>query len=256
MERLSKIFKKIKYSVVSSLYPHTCGACGAVVETEGETLCEECRYSLDFIPLDVDLTPLAREMTQVQLSYFMPLLSYRKSNIESRFVLNIKNSGVRRYGIEAGRMMGRMINARVDAREFDCVVPVPITSKRYEMRGYNQSELLAAGIEMETGIPVRTDLLVNEGTVVSNSIDAKRHKSSTANKYLATDKVKEFCGKHILVVDDVITTGKTIRECSASIMEKCDSNVKVSIAVVGMVSDLLGVYNEQNKTYTKDIFDD
>jgi hypothetical protein len=39
-------------------------------------------------------------------------------------------------------------------------------------------------------------------------------------------------------------------------MEKCDSNVKVSIAVVGMVSDLLGVYNEQNKTYTKDIFDD
>lgn len=168
MERLSRIFKKIKYSVVSSLYPHTCGACGAVVETEGETLCEECRYSLDFIPLDVDLTPLAREMTQVQLSYFMPLLSYRKSNIESRFVLNIKNSGVRRYGIEAGRMMGRMINARVDAREFDCVVPVPITSKRYEMRGYNQSELLAAGIEMETGIPVRTDLLVNEGTVVSN----------------------------------------------------------------------------------------
>ena len=256
MERLSRIFKKVKYSVVSSLYPHTCGACGAVVETEGETLCEECRYSLDFIPLDVDLTPLAREMTQVQLSYFMPLLSYRKSNIESRFVLNIKNSGVRRYGIEAGRMMGRMINARVDAREFDCVVPVPITSKRYEMRGYNQSELLAAGIEMETGIPVRTDLLVNEGTVVSNSIDAKRHKSSTSNKYLATDKVKEFCGKHILVVDDVITTGKTIRECSASIMEKCDSNVKVSIAVVGMVSDLLGVYNEQNKTYTKDIFDD
>lgn len=256
MEGLSRIFKKIKYSVVSSLYPHTCGACGAVVETEGETLCEECRYSLDFIPLDVDLTALAREMTQVQLSYFMPLLSYRKSNIESRFVLNIKNSGVRRYGIEAGRMMGRMINARVDAREFDCVVPVPITSKRYEMRGYNQSELLAAGIEMETGIPVRTDLLINEGTVVSNSIDAKRHKSSTANKYLATDKVKEFCGKHILVVDDVITTGKTIRECSASIMEKCDSNVKVSIAVVGMVSDLLGVYNEQNKTYTKDIFDD
>lgn len=256
MERLSRIFKKIKYLVVSSLYPHTCGACGAVVETEGETLCEECRYSMEYIPLDVDLTPLAREMTQVQLSYFMPLLSYRKSNIESRFVLNIKNSGVRRYGIEAGRMMGRMINARIDAREFDCVVPVPITSKRYEMRGYNQSELLAAGIEMETGIPVRTDLLVNEGTVVSNSIDAKRHKSSTANKYLATDKVKEFCGKHILVVDDVITTGKTIRECSASIMEKCDSNVKVSIAVVGMVSDLLGVYNEQNKTYTKDIFDD
>ena len=255
MERLSRIFKKIKYSVVSSLYPHTCGACGAVVETEGETLCEECRYSLEYIPLDVDLTPLAREMTQVQLSYFMPLLSYRKSNIESRFVLNIKNSGVRRYGIEAGRMMGRMINARVDAREFDCVVPVPITSKRYEMRGYNQSELLASGIEMETGIPVRTDLLVNEGTVVSNSIDAKRHKSSTANKYLATDKVK-FCGKHILVVDDVITTGKTIRECSASIMEKCDSNVKVSIAVVGMVSDLLGIYNDQNKTYTKDIFDD
>ena len=256
MERLSRIFNKIKYSVVSTLYPHTCGACGAVVETEGETFCEECRYSLEYIPLDVDLTPLAREMTQVQLSYFMPLLSYRKSNIESRFVLNIKNSGVRRYGIEAGRMMGRMINARVDAREFDSVVPVPITSKRYEMRGYNQSELLAAGIEMETGIPVRTDLLVNEGTVVSNSVEAKRHKSSTANKYMATDKVKEFCGKHILVVDDVITTGKTIREWSASIMEKCDSNVKVRIAVVGMVSDLLGVYNEQNKTYTKDIFDD
>lgn len=256
MEKLSKIFKRVKYSVVSSLYPHTCGACGAVVETEGETLCEDCRYSLEYIPLDVDLTTLAREMTQVQLSYFMPLLSYRKSNIESRFVLNIKNSGVRRYGIEAGRMMGRMINARVDASEFDCLVPVPITSKRYEMRGYNQSELLCLGIEMETGIPVRTDLLVNEGKLVSNSIDAKRHKSATANKYQATDEVKAFRGKHILVVDDVITTGKTIRDCSASIMEKCDSNVRVSIAVVGMVSDLLGIYEEQNKNYTKDIFQD
>lgn len=238
MERLSKLFRRVKYSVLSSLYPHTCGACGAVVEAEGETLCEECRYSLEYIPLDVDLTPLAREMTHVQLSYFMPLLSYRKSNIESRFVLNIKNSGIRRYGIEAGRMMGRMINARIDARDFDCLVPVPITSKRYEMRGYNQSELLALGIEMETGIPVRTDLLVNEGKLVNNSIDAKRHKSATSNKYQATDEVRAFRGKHILVVDDVITTGKTIRECAASIMEKCDSDVKVSIAVVGMVSDL------------------
>ena len=68
--------------------------------------------------------------------------------------------------------------------------------------------------------------------------------------------MKEFCGRHILVVDDVITTGKTIRECSAAIMEKCDNNVKVSIAVVGMVSDLLGIYNDQNTIYTKNIFDD
>ncbi len=256
MEKFSDLFKKVRYSVVSSLYPHTCGACGAVVETEGETLCEECRYSLDYIPLDVDLTPLAREMTQVQLSYFMPLLSYRKENIESRFVLNIKNSGVRRYGIEAGRMLGRMINARVDASEFDCVVPVPITSKRYEMRGYNQSELLAAGIEMETGIPVRTDLLVNAGKVVSDSMDAKRHKSATANEYQATDKACEYRGKHILVVDDVITTGKTIRECSSAILEKCGDNVKVSLAVVGMVSDLLSIYEEQQKAYTKNIFED
>lgn len=256
MERLSNLFRKVRYSIISSLYPHTCGACGAVVETESETLCEECRYSLDYIPLDVDLTPLAREMTHVQLSYFMPLLSYRKSNIESRFVLNIKNSGVKRYGIEAGRMMGRMINSRIDASEFDCVVPVPITSKRYEMRGYNQSELLSQGIQMETGIPVRTDLLVNEGTVVSNSIDAKRHKSSTSNKYQATDNVKEFRGKHILVIDDVITTGQTIRDCSAAIMEKCDNDVKVSIAVVGMVSDLLGIYNDQNIVSTKNIFED
>lgn len=256
MEKFSKPLRKIKYSVVSSLYPHTCGACGTVVETEGETLCEECRYSMEYIPLDVDLTELAREMTHVQLSYFMPLLAYKKSNIESRFVLNIKNSGVKRYGIEAGRMMGRMINARVDAREFDCTVPVPITSKRYEMRGYNQSELLAKGIEMETGIPVRTDLLVNEGKLVSNSIDAKRHKSATANKYQATDKAKYLRGKHILVIDDVITTGKTIRECSAAIMEKCDNDVKVSIAVVGLVSDLLGIYNDQNRISTKDIFQD
>ncbi|MCQ2188703.1 MAG: hypothetical protein MJZ00_02135 [Paludibacteraceae bacterium] len=256
MAGLSDVFRALRYSLVSTLYPHTCGACGTVLETENETLCEDCRYSLEYIPLDVDLTEIAREMTQVQLVRFMPLLSYRKANIESRFVLNIKNSGVRRYGIEAGRMMGRMINARVDASEFDCLVPVPITDKRYATRGYNQSELLAIGIEQETGIPVRTDLLINAGTVVNDSIDAKRHKSATANNYQATERADEMRGKHILVIDDVITTGKTIRECSSAFMEKCDNNVKVSIAVVGLVSDLLDIKRDREALFTKNIFDD
>lgn len=134
-------------------------------------------------------------------------------------------------------MLGRLFAKDLLDSEFissiDLIVPVPLHPKRLKTRGYNQSEQVAGGLSEITGIPISTSNLFR---AIYNPTQTKRSRTQRWENVKDIFEVRnttEFAGKHLLLVDDVITTGSTIEACSIPIL-KCP-NVKISIATLGEV---------------------
>lgn len=163
------------------------------------------------------------------LFFFNPDSPYRD------ILYDIKYKG----NIAAGRHMGQMLGARMASAEMfgdvDAVVPVPLHWRRKWKRGYNQAEVIASGIAGAMGLPVRTDLLKRvRHTQTQTRLDVAGKEENVRDAFKAGDDGgKEL--KHILIVDDVMTTGSTIYECFRSLRKVFPPSVRISVATLGFV---------------------
>ena len=120
------------------------------------------------------------------------------------------------------------------------VIPVPLHWTRKWKRGYNQAEVIARGIAESLGVPVRTDLLKRcrrTSTQTKMGVDAKR--MNVAGAFAATPELtilmEEGGIRHLLLVDDVFTTGSTSGACFTALRAVIPSPVRISIATLGYV---------------------
>jgi ComF family protein len=155
---------------------------------------------------------------------------FSKGSDYRRLIHRIKYHGEKECGLYLGKMMVRELVATSTFEGIDYIVPVPLHRNKERKRCYNQSEWIAQGIADETGIPLCTDALV-----------CRTHRESQTRKgvydrYLATREAfelrpnSELQGSHVLIVDDVVTTGATLLSCGETLL-KGGVN-KVSMAVL------------------------
>ena len=114
------------------------------------------------------------------------------------------------------RHLSQLLNAHIPSdcsiAEYDFILPVPIHKKRLRERGFNQATLLANGIAKAGGVPVRTDILTrHRHTVAQSSLDREARQQNIIGAFEIRNP-KLINGKRLLVIDDVFTTGATIRE--------------------------------------------
>lgn len=114
----------------------------------------------------------------------------------------------------------------------DMIVPVPLHSKREAERGYNQSMLLAETMAKHAGIVAKADTLVRVRATESQTRKTRAERAENMAGAFAVRNAPEMKGKHILIVDDVLTTGATIEACAHALMAV--ENVKISIATIGI----------------------
>jgi ComF family protein len=144
---------------------------------------------------------------------------FSKGSDYRRLIHRIKYHGEKECGLYLGKMMVRELVATSTFEGIDYIVPVPLHRNKERKRGYNQSEWIAQGIADETGIPLCTDALV-----------CRTHRESQTRKgvydrYLATREAfelrpnSELQGSHVLIVDDVVTTGATLLSCGETLLK-------------------------------------
>ena len=140
--------------------------------------------------------------------------------------------------ISAGRYFGMMLGRRLAETEWlsdiDVIIPVPLYWKRRWSRGYNQAEVIASGIAAATGIQVRTDVLKRiRKTETQTKLDISEKAANVSGAFAAKavpDKVS-----HVLLVDDVFTTGSTLGECFSALRSILPPDVRISVATLGFV---------------------
>ena len=218
-------FSKACSSLFSLLFPRFCKGCGRRL-TKGEAhVCVECvrRLTREYAKDWTTNNRIARYYELRQLQKMGAFARYRRDSIAARIVQQLKYHN----HPELGEWMGRWAYMELaDTGLFDgidVIVPIPLTRRRLRHRGYNQSELIALGISKETGIPVNINVL-------RRTTYRKPQARTDINKRFDIEKIKGIFAldtgaaslppdTHILLVDDVMTTGATMHAAMIPLQE-------------------------------------
>ena len=147
-----------------------------------------------------------------------------------RLIHNFKYKGRWMFARKMGEWLGEELRESGNFDDVDLIIPVPLYFLRRLKRGYNQSEMLALGVSREMG--VRCDFRSVRRRVYNESQTSKSHIERWDNVEGIFDvrKVENLRGRHILLIDDVLTTGATMCSLASTIKRACDGDVRISIA--------------------------
>jgi ComF family protein len=146
----------------------------------------------------------------------------------------LKYSGAERIAEQFGALIAKKIVNDEKLSMSDIIVPVPLHPARKRERGYNQSELIADSVGKQLGIKSETHLLERTRQTQSQTLfDLEGRKKNIAGAFSITKKFRDAAeGKNVLLIDDVITTGSTIRECAMALKENGATEVYAASAAI------------------------
>ncbi|WP_421945908.1 ComF family protein [Pedobacter sp.] len=127
-------------------------------------------------------------------------------------------------------MLGDRLNDNSIYKQADILIPVPLHKKKLRIRGYNQSSFIAEGISEIMNIPLDEEILIRNTSTESQTKKNRYNRYENMKDVFGIAKPEKIKGKHILLIDDVVTTGATLEAC-ANVLLECGAE-KVSIAAL------------------------
>ena len=223
------------HRLLDLISPRICVMCGRRLSATEDVICNNCNFHL---PRTVfSNNPYENEMAKLFWGQIpverAAALFYYESHAETAniiYQLKYKNHP------EIGPLMGRMVATELSRDDFfdgiDEIVPVPLTKERLRQRGYNQSAEIAKGISEITSLPINIDVV--KRTVFKGSQTRRSRWDRQENVEYAFKLVdgRPIAGKHLLIVDDVVTTGATIVACAKELVKA--GYVKISVLSLGL----------------------
>lgn len=137
-------------------------------------------------------------------------------------------------GIFIGELSGYEIKDSSLIHSVDYLLPIPLHPDREKERGYNQSQKIAEGISSITQIPVSTGNLIRIKNNVSQTKKSRFERWENTKDIFSVSDSDQFAGKHIMLIDDIITTGSTLESCAKTILQNCPDS-RISIFSIGAV---------------------
>ncbi len=215
-------------------YPIYCAACNNALYKNERLLCTSCRHNL---PLGNFHNVNAKKIEKVfygrvKIENAASLLVFQKNSLVQNLMHNLKYKGREEIGKELGKWLGEILMQNPDYQYIDAIIPVPLHRKRLRERGYNQVEKF--GIEIAKKL--NTEYI--DSVLKKNSYNTKQSKRSKESRWINTSETfgiqneSLLENKHILLVDDIVTTGATIEAC-INVLQNI-ANIKISIATMAI----------------------
>lgn len=218
------------HDFVSLLYPEVCAACGQGLYRWEKTVCLRCEHLLPHTGYElVADNPLARIFWgRLECNAVTACLFFSKEGKTQHLIHELKYKGNRDAGHFLGVELGKSLKNAPLFNDIDFIVPVPLHPKREQKRGYNQSEVIARGMQEVLGTPLSTDNLVRAVATTTQTKKSRQARWENVKDIFVLRNPDQFTNKHILLIDDVITTGSTLEACGLKL--KSQTNLRLSIA--------------------------
>lgn len=203
-------------NVVNLFYPRVCAACGDTLLKDEETVCLKCRYLLPKTGYELHAdNPLAQMFYgRVRFHAVTACFFFAKQGKVQHLIHELKYKGNREAGVFLGQQLGESLKNAPLFQGIDYLVPVPLHPKREKKRGYNQSLMIARGIAEVTGIAIGDRFLVRGVNTATQTKKSKEERFQNVKDIFQVCHAEELQGKHILLIDDVLTTGATLESCA------------------------------------------
>jgi len=222
-------------SLLSIFYPPVCHICGSRLAAGEKDICAQCREHLPrtlyhrypFNPMEQSLAGF------VPIGRATGLFFYAPDTPISQMVQDVKYRGYSSLAVTLGEMMAEELAGTDFFRDVDFLVPIPITLFKRMRRGYNQTELIAHGVGNILGIPVVKALKAVRGHPTQTGL-SHTERSKNVEGVFAVSDTQALAGKHLMIIDDICTTGSTIvsaaRVLLSGIADVCVSAVTFGVA--------------------------
>ena len=218
------------------LFPNTCCLCGKLVD-DGPVICRDC---MDNLPRTEQ--GAQRDNLTEALFYDMPkfqrgavFMFFEHGDKYHKMIHKMKYDKFPNPQI--GYLLGREAGYEFLQSEFfdeiDVLIPVPLHPRRLRERGFNQAEWICRGLSEATYLPVESDVLIRKRYNLKQALMDKMERIKNVKGIFAVNHPEKLRGKHVLLVDDVITTGATLRACMETLQPI--RGCKVSVFGLGKV---------------------
>lgn len=213
-------------AIFQALFPTTCATCGKVLVNGEHHLCIDCIASLNESHETVSAEQLLAGLLPLQAA--LSLFRFRKGNTVQKVVHAMKFHGNSELCLMMGRQMGLELlhSGRFD--DIDLLVPVPLHWWRRLQRGYNQSELLCRGIAEVMPREVNTTAVVRHRYTRQQSLQSGDSRAANVEGAFRLRHPDQLAGRHVLLVDDVLTTGATLSACTDALLAVPDLRLSVA----------------------------
>ena len=214
--------------------PRMCVVCGSRLAVTEETLCSKCYLHLprtDFRNNLYENVMAKLFWGRIAIEKADALFFYEPHAETAKILYELKYKNHPEIGVVMGRMMAKELMRSGLYEGIDAIVPVPLAKKRERERGYNQSLELAKGVSEVTGLPIADKVVVRTKFVGSQTQRGRWERNENVENVFELVDGDSINGKHLLLIDDVVTTGATIIACAQELQKA--SNVRISVLALG-----------------------
>jgi ComF family protein len=217
---------------ISLFYPDVCAACGNKLFKHEKEICSRCYISLPKSDFHKDIgNPVAklfhgRADIVMAASYYL----FTKSGNVQRILHQLKYKGNKDVGVTLGKWYGDELKKSPGFSDAQMILPVPLHRKKLSRRGYNQSTCFADGLAESMNIEMREDLLIRKSETTTQTRKSRFDRWLNVADKFELQGEEELRNKHVILVDDVVTTGATLEACVQEL--KKAEGIKVSIATI------------------------
>jgi len=217
-----KMLRALLADCLALFFPQACLACCEPL-AGGEThLCTSCRVELpytDFHRLLPEPSPLGRRFWgRLPVQHVLSYLHFLRHGRTQQLLHQLKYRGQRHVGFTLGRLYGAELAPTAVAQEIDLIVPVPLHPRKLARRGYNQAEAFGAGLAAALGHPCRDQVLRRTTHTASQTNKSRTERWQNVASVFEVADPASIAGRHVLLVDDVLTTGATLEACGHALL--------------------------------------
>lgn len=227
-----RLLKNIKASLLHLAYPHVCTGCGNDNVPQEVWLCFDCLSTLPETKFNTHPhNPIEKIFWgRMPVNAAMAQYYFAKGSITQQLVHTFKYKDGIDLGIYLGRQMGHSIAATNRFEAIDALVPLPLFKTKEKKRGFNQAEVLCRGIAQIIGKPVIKNAVIrNEWTETQTKKTRVERWQNMDGRFEVTNE-EALVNKHLLLVDDIITTGATLEACGQQLLQI--KNTQLSVAAL------------------------
>ena len=214
------------------LFPRICYGCGNYLVKNEKLICTECYVVIPRTNFHtVKDNPVAQTFWgRCKIESAAAFSYFNKGSRIRKLIHGLKYNGIREIGHELGKIYGLSLKSSGFLDNVDFIVPVPLHKSKERTRGFNQSEAISVGISEAAGLPMITNAIKRQTATLTQTKRSRADRWDNVEGIFALKNRELLAGKHILLVDDVITTGATMESCVNEILKA--EGAKVSLVAL------------------------
>jgi ComF family protein len=221
---------------ISLFFPKTCMACGNSLFHNEEIICTSCLFHLPKTKFHLDKKNPASKVFwgRANIEMATALYFYTKGGKVQTLIHHLKYHGHEEIGIFLGQLYGAQLKESKYFKDVDIVIPIPLHKAKLKKRGFNQAESFAIGLAETMDITIDISSVIRNIETSTQTKKSRYKRWENVSEIFMIKETSKLENKHVLIVDDVITTGATMEACINAL--KTVEGIRVSVASIAFAA--------------------